>query len=210
MANEPQAQENALDHKGGIKPQYKLPFSIVFGITMNGIKIRIWRSVITASGIALSIAFFAYVFANLLSTPNQTEDEKARQIWLIMMSVIVTLVGIVNSMLMAVTERFREIGTMKCLGAVDRFVTTMFVIEAVFMGSVASLAGWAIGFLASVISHITTLGWSATIAATSFMTFLTVLAASLVLGISVTLIAAIIPALQAARMPAAMALRSDI
>jgi predicted lysophospholipase L1 biosynthesis ABC-type transport system permease subunit len=202
--------ENELDSKGGIRPQYKLPLSIVVGITMNGIKIRLWRSVITASGIALSIAFFAYVYANLLSTPQMSVDDKHRQIWLIIMSITVTLVGIVNSMLMAVTERFREIGTMKCLGAVDRFVTTMFVIEAVFMGSLASIIGWIIGFSVSVISHLTTIGWTQTWIDTSWSTFLYVLGASLLLGVSVTLVAALIPAQQAARMPAAMALRSDI
>ncbi|MFQ6133274.1 MAG: ABC transporter permease, partial [Armatimonadota bacterium] len=39
----------------------------------------------------------------------------ARQWWLIGMSLLVCVVGIINSMLMSVTERFREIGTMKCL-----------------------------------------------------------------------------------------------
>jgi putative ABC transport system permease protein len=205
-----QARDESALNKSGIRPQYKLPLKIVVGITMNGIKIRLWRSLITASGIALSIAFFAYVYANLLTTPHLTADDRARQIWLILMSIMVTLVGIINSMLMSVTERFREIGTMKCLGAVDRFVTTMFVIEACFMGSLASVIGWLLGFAVSLISHLASIGWTQTWQNTSAETFFQVLAASMALGVSVTLVAAIIPALQAAKMPAAMALRADL
>ena len=46
------------------------------------------------------------------------------------MSLLVCTVGITNSMLMAVTERFKEIGTMKCLGALDSFVVVLFMLES--------------------------------------------------------------------------------
>ena len=45
---------------------------------------------------------------------------------------------------MAVTERFREIGTMKCLGALDRFILRLFLLEASMQG----LAGAGMGALA--------------------------------------------------------------
>ena len=38
-----------------------------------------------------------------------------RNLWLVTLSLLVCIVGITNAMLMSVTERFREIGTMKCL-----------------------------------------------------------------------------------------------
>jgi ABC-type antimicrobial peptide transport system permease subunit len=53
--------------------------------------------------------------------------EKFRAIWIGIISLLVTVIGIANAMLMSVTERFREIGTMKCLGALSSFVTQMFV-----------------------------------------------------------------------------------
>ena len=196
--------------RADIKRQVQLPLSVVIGITMNGIKIRLWRSMVTASGIMLSIAFFAYVVTNLRTTPNMTSDEQARQWWLVIMSMLVTLVGIMNSMLMSVTERFREIGTMKCLGALDSFVVALFFIEALFMGTLASIAGWFVGFAVAIISHLFTLGWADTWAHVDLHTFLIVFGASIGFGMFVTLIATIAPAMQAAKMPAAAALRTQI
>jgi ABC-type antimicrobial peptide transport system permease subunit len=100
---------------------------------------------VTAAGILLSIAFFAYVLSNLEMTSNMTFDERARQTWLAVMSVLVAGVGITNSMLMSVTERFREIGTMKCLGAPDNFVVQLFFVEAAFMGFLSSCVGFVVG-----------------------------------------------------------------
>jgi putative ABC transport system permease protein len=63
-----------------------------------------------------------------------------------MLSLLVCVVGIVNAQLMAVTERFREIGTMKCLGALDRFRLRLFLLEAGMQGLVGAAASgpWAV------------------------------------------------------------------
>ena len=84
---------------------------------------------------------------------------KYRTYWLVVMSLLVCTVGITNSMLMAVTERFKEIGTMKCLGALDKFVVTLFILESGMMGIVASLLGWVVGFLAIILIAGFTKGW---------------------------------------------------
>ena len=54
-------------------------------------------------------------------------------------------------MLMAVTERFQEIGTMKCLGALDRFVVRLFLLESGFQGLAGALIGALIGCLGSLL-----------------------------------------------------------
>lgn len=73
-----------------------------------------------------------------------------RMQWLVVISLLVCVVGIANAMLMSVTERFREIATLKCLGALDNFIMILFVIEASLLGLVGgvagSLAGSIIGF----------------------------------------------------------------
>ena len=84
------------------------------------------------------------VSGDIIAVPDI--NERYRSIWLVVMSLLVCSVGITNSMLMSVTERFKEIGTMKCLGALDSFVVTLFLLESGMMGICASVLGWAVGF----------------------------------------------------------------
>ena len=69
------------------------------------------------------------------------EEEQSKQTWLISLSLLVCVVGIANAMLMSVTERFREIGTMKCLGALDTFIVKLFLLESTFQGLAGTSAG---------------------------------------------------------------------
>ncbi len=74
-----------------------------------------------------------------------------KMLWLILVSFVVCLVGITNTMLMSVTERFGEIATMKCIGAMDGFVMIEFVFEAIIQGIVGSVVGIIIGFALALI-----------------------------------------------------------
>lgn len=67
--------------------------------------------------------------------------------WLIGVSVVVCMVGIANAMLMSVMERFREIATMKCLGAKDAFVMRLFVMESCVQGVAGGVLGAWFGLL---------------------------------------------------------------
>lgn len=70
-----------------------------------------------------------------------------RMTWLAIVSMLVCAVGIANAMLMSVTERFREIATLKCLGALDGFIMAVFLIEAGLLGLVGGVGGALAGFL---------------------------------------------------------------
>jgi hypothetical protein len=74
----------------------------------------------------------------------------ARQGFLVGISFLVCMVGIANAMLMAITERFREIATMKCLGATDGFILTQFLMEAGIQGAAGGAAGMVVGLLLSM------------------------------------------------------------
>lgn len=132
-----------------------------------------------------------------------------RMWWLLVMSLLVCSVGISNSMLMAVTERFKEIGTMKCLGALDSFVVILFMLESGMMGVFASVLGWLVGFGSIMVFAGMSKGWNI-ISSIQPIEILTTFVLSVVVGLLITIVATIAPALRAANMPAAIALRSEI
>jgi len=118
-------------------------------------------------------------------------------------------VGISNSMLMAVTERYKEIGTMKCLGALDSFVVKLFFLEAGMLGVVASVIGFFVGWLLVFIINLFRLGagvWGAA----SLLELLALLGQAMAVGVVVTVVATILPAIRAAKMPPAAALRVEV
>ena len=49
------------------------------------------------------------------------------------------------------TERIGEIGTLKCLGALNKFVVRLILIESLFIGLLASILGAVVGYLLAVL-----------------------------------------------------------
>ncbi len=64
-------------------------------------------------------------------------------------ALIVAALGIVNTMLMSIMERTREIGIMKVIGASNADVTRIFLMEALSIGFLGGIGGLAIGYVAS-------------------------------------------------------------
>jgi cell division protein FtsX len=74
-----------------------------------------------------------------------------QQSWYLMMglAMVVSVAGVLNALLMSVTQRYREIGTMKCLGALDGFILLSVLLEAAILGVTGAVLGVLAG-LASI------------------------------------------------------------
>ena len=195
----------------------QLPFGKAYEFALQNIRIRFWRSMITAGGVFLGIAFLASVLTDrAVAGSHLAPQEAARLQWLAALSLLVCAVGITNSMLMSVSERFREIGTMKCLGALDQFIVKIFMIEALLIGLLASALGWGLGTGLSILSKIVqgvpanAPAGTTALGALTGQTVISDLAFCVGIGAGLTALATYLPARQAASIPPAAALRTDV
>ena len=136
------------------------------------------------------------------------QEERSKENWLVGLSLLVCVVGIANAMLMSVTERFREIGTMKCLGALDSFIVKLFLLESTFQGFAGTSAGVLIGL-------ILTMGLALMDYGNYVFTYFPLsgivesILYALVVGTALSLVGAMLPAYRAAKMEPVEAMRSD-
>lgn len=69
-------------------------------------------------------------------------------------AVLIASIGIYNTMTMAVTERIREIGVMKAIGAGPRLVQRLFVMESAYIGVLGTVLAILISYIISFASNL--------------------------------------------------------
>ena len=121
-------------------------------------------------------------------------------------ALLVGAVGIVTTLYTSVTERTREIGTIKALGAGNSFVLTMFLSEAMLIGVVGATCGAGLGILGG---H-TLMAQFASDRPNLVPVFRAEdLAFVWIITVALSLVAGLYPAWRAARISPMMALRRD-
>ncbi len=116
-------------------------------------------------------------------------------------SLLVGGIGIMNIMLVSVSERTREIGIRKAIGARYSDILSQFVIEAIVLSLSGGIIGIALGLLgADMVGKV--MHW------TTFVTPISVIL-SFVVSIGIGLFFGIYPARRAAKLDPIVALRSD-
>jgi ABC-type antimicrobial peptide transport system permease subunit len=116
-------------------------------------------------------------------------------------SLVVGGVGIMNIMLVSVTERTREIGLRKAVGATPRDILVQFLTETVVVSVTGGVIGILLGVLATVAMS-TFAGWTVSVSSDAI-----VLAVAFSAGIG--LVFGIYPARKAARLNPIEALRYE-
>lgn len=122
-------------------------------------------------------------------------------------SLVVGGIGIMNIMLVSVTERTREIGIRKSLGAKERYILQQFVIEAATTSALGGILGIALGYgLSSVATTVVAAALGETLAVVPTMG-----AVMMAFGISVGIgiLFGFLPARKAARLNPIDALRYE-
>ncbi|MCE9613844.1 MAG: hypothetical protein K8T26_06175 [Lentisphaerae bacterium] len=131
-----------------------------------------------------------------------------RMSWLLLVSMLVCAIGISNAMLMTVTERFREIATLKCLGALDEFILLVFVLESCCLGVAGGTIGAAAGAALGVSRMAVTFGRAA-LHAIPVGTLIGASLAAMLVGVGLAALAAVYPSLKAARLAPLEAMRIE-
>jgi putative ABC transport system permease protein len=116
-------------------------------------------------------------------------------------SLLVGGIGIMNIMLVSVTERTREIGTRLAIGALEREVLLQFLIEAVVLSSFGGVIGIVLGLsMAAIGAHILSM---------PYIPSPTIIVVAFIFSAAVGVVFGYFPARQAARLDPIEALRHE-
>ena len=212
-----------------IPDQIAIPWPVVVRVSWAGIKRRFMRAMITLVGVVLAIAFVSYMLVvdcisrslvhlditelNILLLRAGVDIHSAGKtdemvVLLMCLTILTCTIGILNSMLMAVAERIREIGTLKCLGARDQFIVRLYFIESTLQGIAGAVVGLVLGLVVALV--VTTFQYGGFVwRSLPIFSIMGNLLIAFFVGIVMSVVSSILPAYAAARKQPIEALRIE-
>jgi putative ABC transport system permease protein len=129
-----------------------------------------------------------------------------------MIAVVVASMGIINTMVMSILERYKEIGIMKAVGASDRDVKKIFLFESGTIGFLGGVLGLILGWLVSMIIN-QIVNYYIAKQGVPYMDYFSfrwwLVSGAIVFSILISLAAGVYPTMRAARVDPVVALRHD-
>ncbi len=125
-------------------------------------------------------------------------------------ALVVASIGIMNTMLTSVMERTREIGIMKAIGATNKDIMSIFIIEGILVSSIGGVFGIILGVFGSqaltmILNNFMMMGGSELTPVITIMSVVLAVAVSIIVGV----LSSLYPAWKAARMSPIEAVRYE-
>ncbi|MCD8077559.1 MAG: ABC transporter permease [Lachnospiraceae bacterium] len=148
---------------------------------------------------------YSYKSEDLLEQAKQLQDLSSstnqQLIWIASISLLVGGIGVMNIMLVSVTERTREIGLKKAIGAKKRQIRVQFLTEAAVLTSLGGILGVVVGvIMATAISRLTSTPTAISVPASL---------AAVVFSMAIGILFGLFPAMKAANLNPIDALRHE-
>ena len=168
------------------------------GVNLDTLAGRVNADVIGVKAIPPSTLVNAFKSASVILTAITTGSA--------LLALVIGGLSVINTMLMAVSERVREIGLKKAVGARTVHVVREFVSEAAVIGAIGGVVGLALGWAATTVANYELVSGNQ---AELFDLSSRLVLLSLAFAVGLGALAGVIPALRAARLDPVQALRQQ-